>query len=165
MKTEQPLVTQTRVDAFAAAALRLLAWLLGALLRIGFTGRRKRLKRVLNHAERAVERILFLHAVARHGPLKKKPRIPRSTPRGFRSGRTRYRLFFRSVRIRGRNAGALTRVMALIEALRRPERAIAHFLKRIRKGVRGPRLVIAAPPAQALACAFLTATHAALDSS
>jgi hypothetical protein len=165
MKTAQPLVTQIRVDAFAAAALRLLAWLLGAFLRFGLTGRRKRLNRVLNHAERAVERILFLHAVARSGPLKKKLRIPRSTPRGFRSGRTRYRLFFKSVCIRARGAGAFTRVMALIKALRRPERAIAHFLKRIRKGVRGPALVVAAPLAEASACAFLAAPHAALDSS
>jgi hypothetical protein len=74
-------------------------------------------------------------------------------------------LFFRSVRIRGRNAGALTRVMALIEALRRPEPAIAHFLKRIRKGVRGPALAIAAPPAEAFSCAYLAAPHTALDSS
>jgi hypothetical protein len=165
MKIAQPLVAQTRVDAFAAAALRLLAWLLGALLRIGVTGRRRRLNRVLNHAERAVERILFLHAVARTMPFKKKLRIPRSTPRGFRAGRTRYRLFFKSVRIRARSAGALTRAMALIEALRRPERAIAHFLRRIRKGVRGPRLVIAAPPDETLSSAFLVAPHAALDSS
>jgi hypothetical protein len=165
MKTAQPLVTHVRVDAFAAAALRLLVWLLGALVRAGFGGRRRRFNRVLSTAERAVERILFLHAVARFGSPKKKLRIPFSTPPGFRAGRTRYRLFFKSVRIRARGAGALTRVMALIETLRRPERAIAHFLKRVRKGLRGPRLLIAAPPAHALARAFLAAPHAAFDSS
>jgi hypothetical protein len=120
---------------------------------------------VLNHAERAVERILFLHAVARSGPLKKKLRIPFSTPHGFRAGRPRYRLFFKSARIRARGASALTRVLALIKALRRPDRAVAHFLKRIRKGVLGPRLVITAPLAEAFSRALLAAPHAALDSS
>ncbi len=125
-------------------------WLLGIILRIGATGRGARLKHMLSRAERGVECILFLKAVALYGPPPQRRRHPRSAPHGFRRVVRKSGSFFHSVNIRARKAKALDRVLALIDALTRPERAVAYFLKQICKGLRLSGLVPVAPPAHAV---------------
>jgi hypothetical protein len=56
-------------------------------------------------------------------------------------------------------------VFALLDALQHPARAIAYFLKRIRKGLRARRLLIAAPVAEAILSAITPSPHPALDTS
>ncbi|MFT3729082.1 MAG: hypothetical protein QM759_14760 [Terricaulis sp.] len=140
-------ITQARVEAIAASALCLLGWLLGAILRLNPAGRSARLAHWLERAERGVEHILFLKALARYGPPPQRRRHPRSAPPGFRRVGRSTNGFFRSARIRARKANAFMRVLALIDALARPERAVAYFLKQICKGLRLSALVAIAPPA------------------
>ena len=163
MTQAQPIVTAASVEAYAASALRLLGWLLGAILRLAPAGRSVRLKALLSRAERAVESILLLEAVARCGLPPQRRRHPRFAANGFRyiEGR-RLRLFFRGARVRARKAGPLARVLALIEALARPERAVAYFFKHLCKGLRLARLAPVAPPARTLDGELLTASALAL---
>ena len=165
MKPQPPLITQTRVEAFTASALGFVCWLFGVIVKFGLTGRSKRLRDILNYAERAVEFTLFLHAVARFGPLPKKKHRQPSAPPGFRMAQSRLKLFYKRANIRASKASAIERVFALIEALQHPERAIAYFLKRIRKGLRGRRLVIVAPVADAFFSVSAPFPQTALDSS
>jgi hypothetical protein len=153
MTQVQPIITASRVEAYVASAWRVLGWLLRAVWRGGWKGCGARLKLALSRAELGVECLLFLQAVVLYGPPPplRRPH-PRSTPPGFRRVSTSQRLFFKRANIRaGKNAGALARVLALLNALAHPERAVAHFLKRIRKGSRLSRLVPVAPRADALA--------------
>ena len=143
-----PLITESRAKAFTASALRFVFWLFGVILKFGLTGRSKKLRDALRFAERAVELTLFLRAVARFGPLPKKKHRPPSAPPGFRMARSTLKLFYKRANIRARKANAIERVFTLIETLQNPERAIRYFLKRIRKGLRGRRLVLAAPIAE-----------------
>lgn len=161
----QPLITESRAEAFTASALGFVCWLFGVIVKLGLTGRSKKLRDVLRFAERAVEYTLFLHAVARFGPLPKRRHRPPSTPPGFRAAPPTLKLFYKRANIRARKASAIDRVFALIEALQNPERAIAYFLKRIVKGLRGWRLVIVAPVADALFSAFAPSPQEAHDSS
>ena len=136
MKHHPPaLITESRVEAFTASALGFVCWLFGVIVKLGLTGRSKKLRDVLSYAERAVEFTLFLHAVARFGPLPRKKHRPASAPPGFRIATSRLKLFHKRANIRARKASAIERVFTLIEALQHPERAIAYFLKRIRKGL------------------------------
>lgn len=161
-----PLLTETRVEAFTASALRFVCWLFGLIARCGFSGQSRKLRDVLRTAERAVESTLFLHAVARFGPLPRK-RLPRPTsaPRGFRVAHSRGQFFYKRANIRARKASVLDRVFALLEALQNPERAIAYFLKRLRQGLRARRLVITAPIADAILAAITPSPQPTLDSS
>lgn len=161
----QPIITESRVEVFTASALGFMCWLFGVIVRFGLSGRGKKLRDVLSYAERAVEFTIFLHAVARFGPLPKKKRRPPSAPPGFRVAQSRLKLFYKRANIRARKASAIERVFTLIEALQHPERAIAYFLKRIRKGLRGRRLVLIAPIADALFSALAPFPQTALDSS
>ena len=161
-----PLITESRVEAFTASALGFVCWLFGVIMRFGLTGRSKKLRDVLNYAERAVEFTLFLHAVARFGPLpKKKHRHAASAPRGFRMAQSRLKLFYKRAQIRARKASAIDRIFTLIEALQNPERAITYFLKRIRNGLRGRRLVLVAPIAEPFFSALAPFPQITLDSS
>ena len=45
----------------------------------------------------------------------------------------------------------MDRVIALIEALMSPARAVNHFLKKLRRGLRSGRVVPTAPPCETLA--------------
>jgi hypothetical protein len=166
MKPALPPLNQTRVEAYVASALRFLGWLLGVILRLGATGRGAKLKHMLSRAERAVECILFLQAVVRFGPPPRPLRRARSTPRGFRraSGQ-RFSLFFKGAKVRARKARALHRVLALFDALARPERAIAYFFKRICSGLRLSHLVAVAPPGDALSRDVYAAARAINDTS
>lgn len=108
---------------------------------------------MLRHAERAVELSLFLHAVALLGPLPRKKHRHCAAPPGARIVRSAGALFYKRAHIRARKANAIERIFALIDALQHPERAIAYFLKRIAKGLRSRRFVVAAP----IAVAFFAA--------
>lgn len=166
MKHLPPLLTETRIEAFTASALRFVCWLFGLIARCGFSGQSQKLRDVLRIAERAVESTLFLHAVSRFGPLprRRSPR-PASAPRGFRVALSRGQFFYKRANIRARKAGIIDRVFALLDALQNPERAIGYFLKRIRNGLRARRLVIAAPIADAIVSAITAPTEPTLDSS
>ncbi len=165
MTQAQPIITASRVEAYVASALRLLGWLLGAILRIGARGRSVRLKRLLSRAELAVECILFLKAVALYGPPPQRRRHPRSTPRGFRRTTSDRRSFFRSVKIRACRSAPLARILALIDALTRPERAVAYFLRQICRGLRLSRLIPVAPSADALSYVPFFGAACLIDSS
>ena len=148
-----------------ASALRFVCWLFGAIVRCGLRGRSKKLQRVLNFAERAVEAIIFVRALARNGPLPKKRRRFASAPPGFRIAHARLKLFYKRANIRARKASAIERVFALIEALQNPEGAIAYFLKRIRKGLHCLRVIIAAPIAEVICAALAPLPQDVFDSS
>lgn len=165
MTQSEPIITTARVDAFFASALRFLMWLFGAMLRLPAARRSTRLQRLLSLAERAVECVLFLKAVALYGPLPRRRRHPHAAPRGFRRKPGNRRSFMKSVRIRARKAGAFARIFALIEALTHPQAAVAYFYKQICKGLRGGRFVASAPPADALAHDALVAAIPSYDSS
>ncbi|WP_395644657.1 hypothetical protein [Terricaulis sp.] len=166
MPQPAPIISQARVEAFAASALRLLAWLLGCVLRINPAGRGVRLGALLGELERAVESIIFLKATVLYGPPPPRRRHPRFAATGFRRIQTRrLRLFFRGARVRARKAGALRRVLALIDALACPERAVRYFLKRLRKGLHLSRVVPTAPPAQTLAQDAQLVAEVGVDSS
>lgn len=158
-QSARPLITQARVEAFIASALRLVGWLLGAIVRFGWSGRGARLRQALHFAERLVERIIFLKAIAAYGPAPLRPRTrrPRFAPPGFRRVAGNQKFFYKCARIRARKAGALARVLALIEALTFPERAVRYFLKKMKKGLRLSRIVLFAPPNDALTCDVLCA--------
>lgn len=140
-------------------------WVFGVIVRLGLTGRSKKLGDVLRHAERAVELSLFLNAVALIGPMQRKKHRHFAAPPGARIARSTGALFYKRANIRARKANAIERIFALIDALQRPERAIAYFLKRIAKGLRSRRLTIAAPIADALFSAPALFPHITLDSS
>jgi hypothetical protein len=148
MTHTQPIITEARVEAFTASALRLVGWLFALIVRMTATGRGARLRHILSCAERAVEQILFLKAVALYGPPPSRRIHPRGARPGFRRiQRRRRRLSFRSAGIRARKAHALTRVIALIDALTRPARAVAYFMKRLCNGLRPACIIPIAPPA------------------
>jgi|GEM_PF-6187400 len=118
-----------------------------------------RLREALNFAERTVERIIFLKAIAAYGPAPQRSRTrhPRFAPPGFRRAGSNKQFFYKCARIRARKASALARVFALIEALTFPERAVRYFLKKISKGLRLSRIVLVAPPNDALTRDVLSA--------
>jgi hypothetical protein len=162
----QPIITESRAEAFAASAWRFVCWLFGVIATLGLTGQSRKLRDILRFAERAVEDTLFLHAVARLRALPRKKRRPASAPPGFRIAPTTFKLFYKRANIRARKASAIDRILALMDALQNPERAIAYFLKRVAKGLRGRRLVIAAPFAEAVSSAAAASIpNFALDSS
>ncbi|QGZ94058.1 hypothetical protein [Terricaulis silvestris] len=167
MPQAQPIITTVRVEAFIASAFRLLFWLIGVVLRRAPSDPPARLKRLLSFAECTVEYVLFLKAVALHGPPPQRKTHPRFAATGFRRVQSRRsRLFFRGAKIRARRASALVRVLALIDALTRPQRAVAYFLKQICNGLTLAHLVAVAPPAHALAASVIaTADDAELDTS
>jgi len=167
MSEAKLIITESRVEAYIASALRVLGWLTGVILRLNAAGRSLRLGRALSLAERGVECTLFLKAVALYGPPPQRRRAhPRSTPKGFRRAASNSGSFFRSANIRARKAKPLARVLALVEALMKPERAVAYFFKQICKGLRLTRLVLVAPAAENLTgSALFAAPSTLLDSS
>lgn len=140
-------------------------WVFGVIVRLGLTGRSKKLGATLRQAERAVELSLFLQAVALLGPQQRKKHRHFAAPSGFRVTRSNGALFYKRAHIRARKANAIARIFALIDALQHPERAIAYFLKRIAKGLRSRRLVIAASIADAFFSAPALFPQTTLDSS
>ena len=136
------------------------------VLRGGWNGRSQRLKQILNRAERHVEGVLCLKAMARAGPPPRRPPHPRPAPRGFRRVRHGMRLFLKSARIRaGKRAGALRRLLALLDALTNPERAVAHFLKQLCAGTRLTGLIATTPRPDPLAAEVYAIARAVSDTS
>ncbi len=152
MNRAEPIITTARAEAYSASLLRVLAWLLTLILRLAPIGRSARLRDWLSRAERTAESVLFLKAAALHGPPPRRKLHPRSAAPGFRRVEARrLRLFFRGAGVRARKASPLARVIALIEALANPQRAVVYFLKQIARGLHFGRLIPLAPPAYALA--------------
>jgi hypothetical protein len=143
----------TLVDAFAASALDWLGWLLGVVLRLGAARGSRRLKRCVESLERDVEAIIFLKAALRVGaPIRtRRSARPLNAPFGFRRlCAHRRRLLFKHARICDRRTGLYERVLRAISALARPERYIARFAARLRRGLCASILIPIAPPAHAL---------------
>jgi hypothetical protein len=155
-----PIISSASVEVFFTSALRWLNELLGAILQFGWRGRGARLKRLLSHAERNVECLLFLKAVALHPPPPRKRITPRAAPRGFRRITGRGRLFFRSARIRAKKADALQRLLALIDALIDPARAVRHFQRKLGNGLSFTHIVATAPPSETLAVGAIQCVNA-----
>lgn len=150
---------------FFTSALRWLSELFGLIVRFGWQGRSARLHRILCRAERAVECLLFLKAVALHTPMTRRHRTPRFAPRGFRRIASRGRLLFRSAGIRAKKANAFDRVTSLIEAVMHPARAVRHFLKKICEGLISSHVTPTAPPSEALTRTALTCVQQFADTS
>jgi hypothetical protein len=99
-----------------------------------------------------VECITYLRARADFGLRPHFHHAQRASLRhGFRRVVGAKRLFVKCARIRARRACLRARVARLIEALINPQPHIAIFLKRLAHGLHGARLILCAPPAQALA--------------
>ncbi|MGH6951161.1 MAG: hypothetical protein ACREH4_09825 [Vitreimonas sp.] len=155
----RPPLTKHRLDALIASAVGWALRLLSVLLRPG-AGRRARLHRFVQKLERHVECLVFLKATLRMGPPPRRPPHSGSLAPGFRNRRGSVRHFFKSARIRARNAGLVARIARLIAALVDGEAYIAHFMRRMARGLCFGGIVAVAPPAVALcadppqACAF-----------
>ncbi|MBK8544019.1 MAG: hypothetical protein IPL62_10960 [Caulobacteraceae bacterium] len=163
MKHDPPLLTQSRAEAFTASALDFVLWVFGIIIRLGLTGRSKKLGDVLRHAERAVELGLFFArrraawATAEEAPALCGPAALASCdPQAHSSTNASH------PRAKPTPSNASSRSSTRCST---PERAIAYFLKRIAKGLRSRRFVIAAPIAVAFFAAPAPFPQTTLDSS
>lgn len=163
MTHARPPLTQNRLDALIASAVGWAVRLLWVLLRPG-AERRTRLHRFVQKLERHVECLVFLKATLRMGPPPRRPPHPGSCAQGFRHRRGRVRHFLKSARIRARNATPIARIARLLAALVDGEAYIAHFVRRMTRGLNFGGMVACAPPAIAL-CADAPRTPAFADSS
>ena len=146
--------------------LRVLAWLIGVITRLGAPKRSRLLHRIIRLCERNAEAIVFELAEARAAPpLEARSHRPRSAPAGFRVKRIRGCRFFTHARVRlKREAGFAARVRRLLDVLAEPEACIERCLRLLDIGRKFTRLVAAAPPADPMrADAFTPAAFA--DSS
>ena len=144
------LITEQRLAHCREGLFAWIGWLFQVALRLGPLSRSRSLARFLRRCERCVEGLCFLMAFRRSCKKLQRPRIA-SVRKGFRIVRSNGRLFFKSARIRARRATLSERILRLMEVLADPERYVAHFLKRILRGLRPTHLVSCAPPAFALA--------------
>jgi hypothetical protein len=157
MKHALPPLTKDLVDAFLASAWLWLGRLLAVLISPRAESRKRRLRRLVQVAERAVEQTLCVVAGYRLGSLDpKRRRIAKwrifQRP-GFRIAKGDNRLLWKSARIRLRSRSLIARVQHLLEALANPERYVAHYMKRLAHGLCFRRLTVCAPPAAALVSA------------
>ncbi|MBL8547104.1 MAG: hypothetical protein JNL81_11620 [Hyphomonadaceae bacterium] len=139
----QPLA-QFRASAFAWAG-----WLLELVLRFGPFSRSRRMRRFVFHLERRVEAFCFVlawHCVQPGRAQSVAPARP-----GFRLVRSSIRLFLKGGGVRAKGADIGMRVRRLLDVLADPDRCVARFCKKIRRGLRKFNLVPTAPPAHALA--------------
>jgi hypothetical protein len=147
-------ISQDRLAAFFASAGFWLYWVIAVVSRIGALNGSRRLHACVNLAERWIERLLFVAAAARLARRARR-RYRASTPPCFRRVRSHGRLLYKSARIRVRGTLA-ERLAAIAKAFENPERIIARFVKRLRGGCCGSRLVIAAPKADAVTTRTIT---------
>ena len=132
------------------------------LLMFGPTAHRhaRTLERFVARLERRVECILCLRAMLRLVPARRRLRRPASLAPGFRRRRGSFRHFLRSCGLRVRNATPIARLMRLLAALADGRAYVAHFVRRLVRGVQPGGIVACAPPAILLsadaprACAF-----------
>jgi hypothetical protein len=160
MKTVQPLITQSSVEAYVASALDWLGWLMSVIATFAAPHKSRRLVRFVQLCERGVEVVIFLMAVARlTPPPQRRAERPAGAPAGFRRTcvKRRRRLLFKHARIRLKGAGLYQRVLRLVAALANPAPYIARFVARLRKRLRATTIVVTAPPAAALAAGAVRA--------
>jgi hypothetical protein len=155
MKQNQalPPLTKHLVDAFIASATLWLIRLLGLLFNPRAQYKARRFTRLVQFAERWVEHILFIAAAERLGTILGRRRTPtqRIARRpGFRIAVGKNRLLWKSARLKLRGRDLIARIARLIEALTHPERYIAHYMKRLTRGLCFRRLIACAPAAIAL---------------
>jgi hypothetical protein len=147
MKQNLPPLTQDLIDAFIASAGLWLARLMALLFNPRAAARKRMLTRLVQFGERLVEYVLFCAAAHRLGALTRPRRITsRIIERpGFRIAQGDNRLLWKSARIRLRNATLIARVGRLLEALANPAAYVAHYMKRLARGLCFRRLVACAP--------------------
>jgi hypothetical protein len=152
MKQLLPPLTQDLIDAFIASAGLWLARLMALLFNPRAANRKRMLMRLVQFGERWVECVLFVMAAQRLGAWGRPRRINmRICERpGFRIAVGDNRLLWKSARIRLRNATLIARVERLFEALANPARYVAHYMKRLARGLCFRRLIACAPAAVAL---------------
>ena len=153
MKHAHSPLTQDLIQALAASALAWLGRLLSVLLSPRAANHRRRLNRLVQTGERWVEEVLFIMAGFRLKVLARRRRRIHShvwDRPGFRVSRGGHALLLKSARIRLRGASLAQRVERLFAVLANPERAIAHYMARLARGLCMRRLVAAAPAAAAL---------------
>ncbi len=157
--------TPEEIQALDAWVLRVLAWLMGVITRLGLDRRRARLKRgsrllhrIIRLCEQNTELGVFEMADALAPPLELRTYRPRSAPPGFRVKRIRGWRYLTHARVRlpaGR--GFAARVARLLHVLAHPERCVARALRLIVIGRKTTRLVPAAPPADPIRAAIVAA--------
>lgn len=148
MKPAAPIVPKHKIDAFVAFGLDWLGWLLAMVLKLGAPRRSRTLRRLVQKAERYVDSIVFIMAIARLNPRPRRlARHPISAPIGFRRITTSRRLLLKHARIRDRRLSLHARVLRLLSALAHPERYIARLVRRCRRGICATRVILCAPPA------------------
>ncbi|MCL4714208.1 MAG: hypothetical protein KJZ75_04830 [Hyphomonadaceae bacterium] len=160
----QPAMTRDRIDALAAAiwaCVRRLIWL---ALFYPLAGRKRAMRRQVRRFEYLVECLLVLRADRLVRPPPGRPRH-RFAPTGFRRVQSSGRLLMRLARIRLRRGSLLARLVRLVRVLRAPERYIARFVRRMRRGVCVTHLVPVAPPARRFTIRAAPALPALADSS
>jgi hypothetical protein len=152
-QTPLPPLTRDLVEAFMASATLWLARLMGVLFNPRAVHRTRMLARLVQFGERWVECVLFVAAGQRLGVLRGPRRITMrlSDRPGFRLSCGDNRLLWKSARLRLRGASLIARVERLFAALSNPGRHIAHYMKRLARGLCFRRLIACAPPAVALA--------------
>lgn len=152
MTQQLPPLTKATIDAFVASALALAARLLLLLFSPGASRRARPLHRFVQQLERRVECIVFLRAALRAGPPRRLPRLRRGALQpGFRRRRGSLRHLLKSARIRARNATPVARLFRLLAVLGDGEAYVAHFMRRLARGLYFGGVVACAPPAVALA--------------
>jgi hypothetical protein len=142
--------TPIRLEALFARVGFWLRWIIFVVSRIGALNGSRRLRAFVARTERTVEGLLFLAATERLRPSPPRTRRPAGTRAGYRRVRSGgNRLMLRYARIRARGTLA-KRLAAILRAFEHPERIVARIVKRLRAGLTGSRLVLAAPVADAV---------------
>src|SRR5687767_9068781 len=113
MTHARPPLTKDWIDALAASAVAWALRLLRVLIAPG-AERRAALDCFVQKLEGHVENIAVVKAEMRMGPPPRGPPHPGARTPGFRSRRGSVRHFFKSARIRARNANLVGRVASLI---------------------------------------------------
>lgn len=135
-----------RLEALFARVGFWLEWVLAVVSRIGALNGSRRLRAYVARTEKSVEGLLYLAATERLRPPPPRTTRPANTRAGYRRSRSHKRLMLRMARIRVRGTLA-ERLAAIARVFRDPESYIARFVRRLRRGLTGSRLVLAAPVA------------------
>ncbi|MEQ1819609.1 MAG: hypothetical protein ABL871_13460 [Terricaulis sp.] len=158
------LISDQRLAQVRASAFAWMGWLLQIALCIGVFSKSRRLRRLVQRAERWVACYCFLVAAQNAASPRRRFRHPRGAPIGFRHARGNIRLLLKSARIRAKSRNLAARIASVSIALADPEPYIAHFAKRITSGLVSRRLVAVAP-ANEIARVLSSTTPALADSS
>ncbi len=140
------------IDALAAAIIVFVVGLAQAIFTPHAEHTRRRIHHAIRRAERAVELMLLLMAFRLATPPAQQfsSFARRNTPIGFARRVRQSKFLYKYARVRLRGGAFHQRIARLIAAIAQPARHVQRFLKRLHKGLRGSRLVVAHPPAQAL---------------